>query len=227
MRRPAAILLALLAAIALPAAKPMPPFDGSGTSGPEDARASYRGQGVSLCVADLRAVPSLTPDDLEGICGCAFDRFMEGRETAQLPAIPPGRFRGVMEGQLMSCTARVRPERMTDVARRVTTVPERPPDVVIPPPPVDDAKPPVDDVQPAGENGARSGDGFRDWLNSLGLPAWLTGLSIWWMIAIGIFVFGLLIMAVRRRDPRKDLSAPPSTMTRTAHIAPRRPDLPR
>jgi hypothetical protein len=222
MRRPAAIILALTALTALTAAKPVPPVDG----GPGDARDSYRGRSVSLCIADLRAVPSLTPDDLEGICGCALDRFMDGRGTAQLPEIVPGRFRGVMEGPLLSCTARVRPERMTDVARRITTVPERPPDVIIPPPPVD-TKPPIDEVQPGQENGSRSGNGFWAWLSGLGLPAWLTGLSIWWMIAIGIFVFGLLIMALRRRDPRKDLSAPPSTMRSRAHVAPRRPDLPR
>lgn len=226
MRRRTALFLALLAATALPAAKPVPPGDGPNISAPDDARERYRGQGISLCVADLRAVPSLTPDDLEGICGCAVERFMEGRAAAQLPEIVPGRFRGVMEGQLLLCTGRVRPERVTDIARRVTTVPERPPDIVIPPS-TDAAKPPVDEVQPARQDEGGSGGGFWDWLSGLGLPAWLTGLSVWWMAAIGIFVFGLLILALRRRDPRKDLSAPPSSMKRSVHVAPRRPDLPR
>jgi hypothetical protein len=65
-------------------------------------------------------------------------------------------------------------------------------------------------------------------VRSLSLPDWLTGASLLWWIAIGIFVFGLLILKLRRRDPRRDLTGPPSSMRRGAPLQPpRRPDLPR
>jgi len=57
IHRAAAILLALAAATLLPAAKPVPPADPPG-GGADDARERWRGQGISVCVAELRAVPS-------------------------------------------------------------------------------------------------------------------------------------------------------------------------
>jgi hypothetical protein len=229
MRRPVAVLLALLAATALPAAKPVPPTDAPGDSAPDDARDRYRGQGISICIAELRAVPDLSPDDLESICGCAIDGYLE-RVGATPPApIERSRFPAAVRSQLISCTARTRPERMGDVARLTLATPQTPP---APPPvqtpqPADD-KPLAEEAAPAEEGGTGPGDRFWAWLSGLALPAWLTGASLLWWIAIGIFVFGLLILALRRRDPRKDLSAPPSHMRRgMPPVAPRRPDLPR
>ncbi len=73
-----------------------------------------------------------------------------------------------------------------------------------------------------------SGGGFLAWLGNLGWPGWLTGASVLWWVAIGIFLFGLLILKVRRRDPRNDLVGPPGHMRRGAPPQPpRRPDLPR
>ena len=43
------------------------------------------------------------------------------------------------------------------------------------------------------------------------------------LAGLGILVFGLLVLRVRRRDPRRDLMGPPSSMPQR----PRRPDLPR
>ncbi len=223
MRRSATLPFALLAATLLPAAKPVPVEPPPPSA--EDRLQSYRGQGISVCIAELRAVPDLGPDDLESICGCAFDRFLRGRNPASLPEIAPGRFRGVMEGPLLSCTAETRPDRTSQVARRGISMPAPP--VVSAPPPLD-AKPQVEESAPVEDVADNGGGGFWAWLSSLALPAWLTGASLLWWIAIGIFVLGLLILAFRRRDPRQDLSAPPSHMRRGMPPAPpRRPDLPR
>jgi len=229
MRRAAAILLALLAAAALPAAKPVPPGDAPVQ---DDAQERWRGRGISVCVAELRALPDLGPDDLESICGCAFDRFAQAGGTTPPPPVERGAMPASLRGPLIACTARTRPDRAGDVARLVTV---RPQTIAPTPPPAAEA--PLD-AKPADEDGdtapaesqesGEAGGGFRDWVSTLSLPAWLTGASVLWWIAIGIFVFGLLILKVRGRDPRKDLSAPPSYMRRgTPPPPPRRPDLPR
>lgn len=228
MRPPTAILLALLAAAALPAAKPVPPESAPAGGGQDEARASWRGQAIAVCVDTLHAIPDLSPDDLEGICGCASDRFLEGSGTAPLPPVGRGGLPPMMQGQLIACTSRIRPESANAVARLSVAAPQsQPPAMEVPPA---DAKPVTGeaDAAPAETDGGGNGGGFWNWLRSIGLPAWLTGASGLWWIAIGIFVFGLLILKIRRRDPRRDLSAPPSAMRRNMPAArPRRPDLPR
>lgn len=228
MRRSTAILLALLAAAALPAAKPVPPADVPGGGAQDDARERWRGQGISVCVAALRPVPELSPDDLEGICGCAIDRYLEGAGSTQQAALEPGPFPAALRSGVISCTFQVRPERVSDVARLTRAAPPTPPPVVETPP-ANELKPVDDDNGPANAEtgGESSGGGFWAWLGNLGWPAWLTGASVLWWIAIGIFVFGLLVLRFRRRDPRKDLSAPPSYMRKGMPPPPRRPDLPR
>jgi hypothetical protein len=84
-QRTTALLLALTALAALPAAKPMPPDGGSGA--PDEARENWRGQTISICVAELHAVPELSPDELESICGCATDRVLRGPGTGPLPPV--------------------------------------------------------------------------------------------------------------------------------------------
>ena len=221
--RPAAILLALLAAGTLPAAKPLPPADA-----PADAAAAnrerLRGQGISLCVEELRAVPSLGPDDLEAICGCAVDRSLEGAAGDM-----PVRLEPRLEARIISCTAALRPPRLSDVAEwraaRVTQGPAPVSDV-----PAMDGKPDAgeEEADAADPGSAGSGGGLGAWLGNLALPAWLTGASLLWWIALGIFVFGLLILKIRRHDPRRDLDAPPAHLRRGASSQPpRRPDLPR
>lgn len=210
---PAVVSLAMLA---VPVAAAAP------TAGPaEVARERYRGQGMSACLAELRRVPGLSPDDLEGICGCALDGLMR---AAQLPPMASARFRSALDSQLVSCTFDLRPDRMGDIMTRRITVPE-PRDV-----PEIDAKPTLTEGGPPAEEEEARGGGFDlwAWLGGLGLPAWLTGLSIWSWVAIGLLVFGLLGFARRRRDDRDDLTGPPPSMRRGAPpAAPRRPDLPR
>jgi len=225
---PAALLLILLAATALPAAKPVPPFEGPGDA-PADARERWRGQGISICVAHLRAIPDLSPDDLESICGCGIDRYLERVGSTPPAPLEQGRFPAAVRSQLISCTAQTRPERMSDVARLTTTTPQTPPPTPVTEAPPAEAKPvgEGDEAVPAEAEGGESG-GFWSWVSSLSLPAWLTSASILWWIAIGIFVLGMLILKVRRRDPRNDLVGPPPHMRRGAPPQPpRRPDLPR
>jgi hypothetical protein len=226
--RAAAILLALLAAGGLSAAKPVPPAD-SPADIAADTRARSRGQGISYCVGELRAVPGLGPEDLESICGCAVDRLPQSARDTALPGGEPQAFQRGLRGPLLSCTARFRPERVSDVAR-LTISAAAAPAPVQPPTPLDGK--PLDDnevlVEGEKASGESSGGGFRAWLRTLAWPAWLTGASVLWWVAVGIFLFGLLILKIRRRDPRNDLVAPPGHMRRGAPPQPpRRPDLPR
>ena len=225
MRRPAALLLILLAATALPAAKPVPPGDAPA----QPASEAWRSQGIPVCVARLHALPAFTPDDLETICGCTFDGYLEGHGTEPLPGLENDHIPVAMEEQLLNCTARTRPDQR-EAVRQLGAIWPPGSRMIAPPPGGNDPKPadevdvgPVADSQPRG-----SGGGFWDWVSAITLPAWLTGASILWWIALGIFVFGLLILKVRRRDPRNDLMGPPSSLRRGAPPRPpRRPDLPR
>ena len=232
-RRAAAFLLALAALAALPAAKPVAPDAPAGA--PDDSRQRLRGQGISLCVAELRAVPELSPDDLESICGCAVDRTLTGLRNLPNPQIE---VRGVLGAHMVGCTAQVRPDRTSDVARRRAAILRTPAPAADSPAadmPAADAvvegKPTDADAAPAdsgGASGESAGGGFWDWLTNWSWPAWLTGASVLWWIAGGIFLLGLLILKIRRHDPRQDLAAPPSYMRRGAPPQPpRRPDLPR
>jgi hypothetical protein len=128
---------------------------------------------------------------------------------------------------MTACTMRIHPDAMSAVARLGLDVrPVQPP--LVASPPMNERKP-VDEADagtPAGSG--QSGGGFLDWVRSLSLPAWLTGADALLWVALGIFVFGLLILKIRRRDPRDDLIGPPSSLRRGAPLQPpRRPDLPR
>jgi hypothetical protein len=223
------VLAAALAAAALIAAKPLPPAEGPAETA-ASARESWRGQGISACIGELRAVPGLGPEDLESICGCAVDRQLRMVGDGPMPSVDPQTFRRAMRGFMISCTSQLRPERVSDVAR-LSIAPTATPAPVTETPPAD-GKPAGEEetvVQAeGGGTGESSGGGLRGWISNLGWPAWLSGASVLWWIAIGIFVLGLLILKFRRRDTRNDLSAPPSHMRRGAPPQPpRRPDLPR
>jgi hypothetical protein len=216
-------LAALL--IALPAAKPVPPGDAPAPTAGE----TWRSQGVPVCVARLRAIRTFTPDDLETICACTFDDYLAGHGTEPLPGLENDHIPVAMEQQLLNCTARTRPDQREAVRQLGAIWPQGSP-MIAQPPGESDAKPADEmDTEPLADSQTRdSGGGFWDWLSALALPAWLTGASILWWIALGIFLFGLLILKLRRRDPRNDLMGPPSSMRRGAPPGPpRRPDLPR
>ena len=226
-RQAAAILLALAALGALPAAKPAPPADPRETAR-FLAREAWRGQAVSMCVARLREIRNFSPDDLEIICGCTFDTYLQGHGTEPLPGLGAERIPVAVQSQLVSCTARMRPDQLNAVRELGHRAP-----ATLPPGALTgaDAPKPAGDAAlgpPAESDRGNDGGGFRDWVRSITLPDWLTGAGVLWWIAIGIFVFGLLILKVRRSDPRNDLMGPPSSMRRgTPAQPPRRPDLPR
>jgi hypothetical protein len=192
-------------------------------------REGWRSQGVPVCVARLHAIRAFTPDDLETICGCTFDGYLEGHGTEPLPGLENDRIPVAMEQQLLNCTARTRPDQREAVRQLGAIWPPGSPMIAAAEPGANNPKPTDGtDMAPAADSQTSDGDrnsGFWDWVSAITLPAWLTGASALWWIAIGIFVFGLLILKVRRRDPRNDLMGPPSAMRRGA--PPRRPDLPR
>jgi hypothetical protein len=231
MRRAAALLLALLTATALPAAKPVPPGEAPlADAAAQPASEAWRSQGVPVCVARLRANRAFTPDDLETICGCTFDGYLEGHGTEPLPGLENDRVPVAMEQQLLNCTSRTRPDQREAVRQLgVIWAPGAPPipgggRLQDPKPPGEPGFGPSEESQASVD----SGGGFWDWVSAITLPAWLAGVSVLWWIALGIFVFGLLILKVRRRDPRNDLMGPPSSLRRGAPPRPpRRPDLPR
>ncbi|HYD12438.1 MAG TPA: hypothetical protein VEC11_06295 [Allosphingosinicella sp.] len=220
---------ALLAAGLLIAAKPLPPGDAGGGEAAQPTREEWRSRAVPVCVARLRENRAFTPDDLEAICGCTFDTYLEGHGANPLPGLENDRIPVAVEHQLLGCTARTRPDQTSAVRRLNAIWPQGAPPMPAPaeadnPKPLDEADVPVDGPS----EGSESGGGFWEWVRNFSLPAWLTGASILWWVALGIFLFGLLILKLRRRDPRKDLVAPPSYMRRGAPPQPpRRPDLPR
>jgi hypothetical protein len=208
--------------LSLAAAKPVPPDDA--VVGPADASGAWRGQAVAACIDRLHAVPALSPDTLESICGCAANEAIEANGAGALPPVEAGQLPSALRSQMIMCTSRVQSDRVGDVMRATMTMAQTPPPVTAVPP--RDVKPP--DVAPPVQSDANeAGGGFWDWIRSFSLPDWLTGASSLLWVALGIFVFGLLILRVRGRDPRKDLVAPPSSMRRGVPQPPRRPDLPR
>lgn len=228
MRRRSAALFLTLAATMLAAAKPVPGEGAVDYMAPQPSRQAWRSQGIPICVARLRDVRALTPDDLETICGCTFDAYLDGHGTNPLPGLEEDHLPIAMETQLLSCTARTRPDQRAAVAQINAVWPPgmRPP---APPPELDARKPGEDaDMGPPPGRGGEEGGGFMDWVRSISLPAWLTGADMLLWVALGIFVLGLLILKLRARDPRNDLLGPPPSMRRGAQPQPpRRPDLPR
>lgn len=225
MRRSAALFLTL-AATMLAAAKPAPPEDA--VVGPADTAGNWRSQAVAACIDTLHAIPDLSPDNLESICGCAANAAAEDNGAGALPPVERGRFPAPMRSRLGMCAAQIRPERTGEIVRLAMNA-SRPPSSPAELPGME-AKPAGDaDIGPPPENGSRNeGGGFMDWVRSISLPAWLTGADILLWVALGIFVFGLLVLKLRARDPRNDLLGPPSSMRRGAPPQPpRRPDLPR
>jgi hypothetical protein len=222
------VLAALL--LALPAAKPAPPDDAQGDAGTQPTSQAWRERGVPICVARLRPIREFTPDDLETICGCTFDTYLQGHGTEPLPGLENDHVPVALEQQLLSCTAQTRPDQRSAVLRLGAVWPAGSP--MIAREQGADSSKPVDeaDAGPPAEsrNGGESGGGFREWVRSITLPDWLTGASALLWVALGILVFGLLILKIRRRDPRNDLLGPPASMRRGAPPQPpRRPDLPR
>jgi hypothetical protein len=205
-------LLALLAAPPLLAQKP-----GAG----DDPRERWRGQGVSICVAEMNALEGVTPDDSEAACGCAFDRFMPRWPTGALPPLGRGRLPPAIASELVACAAGQDAAFAAAVARHLAAAPA----IVAAGPPVPDegGKPPADADADADAAPQRPAFDFRAWVDSFAWPRWMTGsgLPLWAWVPLIVFVFLFLRGLMRRRDG-KDLMGPPRSLDPTT----RRPDLP-
>jgi hypothetical protein len=197
---PAAAFAALAAAAPLAAKPPA----GGGADGGD----AYRERGIALCVADLRVVGDLSGDDLEGICDCALGRLMDGRPAVALPPLGPGRFRGLIESELLACTAELRPDRTGEVAGRGAAPP------VAPPPASFGDKPAP--AGPAADSPRRERGDPGAWLS-----ARLAALPTAAWIGIGFLFLFLLGALIRRRDDRRDLLGPPPSMRRVASPRPK------
>jgi hypothetical protein len=199
--------LALLATAPLAAQKP-------GTDeAPDPARELYRGQGIALCVAELRSTQSVTPDDLEAICGCAFDLFLSGRATESLPPLSPARIHSTLNAPILSCAADRSPRLAGAIGQRLTQMA---------------AAPPVEfEAQPVpGKPAAAPGFSLQRWWAGLSAPSWLggSGIPAWGWIILLLCGFLLLRALFRRRDGRGHLTGPPAHMRptgRAPHLPPR------
>lgn len=211
------IVFASLAPLAVLAAAPLAAKPQGGQ--PLDpAREYYRGDGVTLCVAEMRTVESVTWEEQEILCGCAFNRFMPGRATAALPRLDRGGFIRVMGSELLACAAGENADLAARVARRLAQAPAAAePPVLVPIAPAAGAGAAPDKPEPSGSG--RDFD-FRAWLGGLSLPGWLAGLPLWAWLPIALLVFALLRALIRRRDPRQDLLGPPRSMRPGGRLGP-------
>ncbi|HVQ06972.1 MAG TPA: hypothetical protein VMS43_00910 [Allosphingosinicella sp.] len=205
--RPALLLAATLAALAAAPLAAKPPA-------PVGAPDVYRERGVAICVAESTISGELTGDDLQAICGCAVDRFIDDRGATALRSLGSGFLRGAIANELAACTAELGPERANDGAGRAAAPPE----------PVPEAKPPVPTPMPvdsaaAAPEGARFDSGA--WLRGLDIRARLAALPAWAWIAIGFLILLLFGALVRRRDDRRHLLGPPPSMRPRAAPRPR------
>ena len=200
-----ALLAAALAAAPLAAQKPA-------EEDKTDPRLRWREQGIAVCVAELSAVEGMTPDALEAICGCAFERLMPNRPTGALPELGGGRLRGAIGGPVLACAVREQPEQASAVARWLA---DRPPVPPVTPAPAPEPEPDKPDGAIAPE-AAGPGLGLRAWWDGLAWPRWLSGsgLSLWVWLPLGLLV-PVLLARLLRRDASRDLIRPPPHMRRT------------
>ena len=210
MRTVLAVSLAALAAAPLAAQKP--PADAA------DPREQWRGQGISICVADLASAEEVTPDEKEAICACAFDRHLQNRPTGALPDLE-GRFRPLLGSQVFACTLEQAPDRASTVSRWLMAPAPAPIATAAPPPAEEGGKPVETDL------GDSPGFDLGAWFDGLSLPARLGDLPRWLWIALGLLAFLLLRFLMRGRDRRDNLMGPPRSMT-LGKAVPRRPGPP-
>jgi hypothetical protein len=218
-RIPFAAALALLAApVPAAVAPPKPPAEG----GADLARNEWRGRAIGLCVAAMRSPEGVTPDELESICGCGVDRLMAGQATGALPALAPEGVGTELRGPLLACVSDESPAAAAALASRVAGL-AQPPQADAEAKPADTALP-VSTPAPAEapkRSAADLGAWLSGWIGESGMPVWAWG-------ALALIAF-LLLRGLVRRDARRDLIGPPSSLrpgARPVAPRPRRPDPP-
>ena len=185
-----AIAFGLLLVVAVAAeAKPV--------DAPESAReARYLMRGVRACISAHRPGPAHDPQDafVAQNCRCAVDRFIAGRDMADLPSLRDDP--KLIEEAFAACRAEraggQAPASAVAEADRGAKDPEAP------------ASP--------GLWAQLSGLDPIGWLGRTGLPTWAWGV-------IAAFVL-LILLKLRGRRDRGDLIAPPRSMTPPARVNP-------
>ncbi len=197
MRLKAAAAFALLAAAATPAVAKPP----AGSQDPE--RMMYRLQAVGACVAAHPPGRGYDPEASRVVadCECAVDRFIAGRDVADLPRLVPGQDKGLLDPPFAQCRA-----------ERTGTSPA--PAAAAPGSPESSAAEP--DAGPDAAAEAKS-PGFDPlaWISGLSLPSW------WWAIPAAAAALLLLGLLRRRRRGSDDLLGPPRSMRPDARPGPR------
>lgn len=176
---------------------------------PDPERERYRGQGISLCVAEMNALEGVTPDESEAICGCALERFMANRPTGALVPLGDGQLRVAAGSRVLACAMSEAPARAGAVSRWMAAAAPAP--VVEPlPTAADEGGKPV-----ATEDGSEPEADRRSWFEGLTLPRWLrdSSLPLWAWIPLLVFVF-LFLRGLFRRGEGRDLDGPPPSMRR-------------
>jgi hypothetical protein len=196
MRLKDAAAFALLAAAATPAiAKP--------PAGAGDAdRNLYRLQAVGACVAAHPPGRTYDPQDSRIVadCECAVDRFIAGRDVADLPPLLPGQDKGLLDEPFAQCRA-----------ERTGTGPA----------PAAAAGSPDN---AAARDGAGPGPADEDKSPGFDPLAWFSGIGLprWAWAAIPAFAAALLLFVLLRRRRRSDdLLGPPRSMRPNARPGPR------
>ena len=193
-----AIAFGLLAVATAAGAKPV---DDNSVDGRIAARAMlYRMQGVRACIAAHRPGRDHDPRDafVTQNCQCAVDRFIAGRDPADLPSLRDDP--KLIEEAFATCRA----ERAGGQAPATA---------------VAEADRGAKDPESPESPGATQELG--EWLFRIDPIGWLgrTGLPTWAWGVIAAFVL-LLMLKLRGRRDRGDLIAPPRSMTPPARVNP-------
>jgi hypothetical protein len=195
-RRAPLILIALLAAAPLAAQKPT-------ADEVDPARSRFRDRALAVCVVDLNGAERVSHETSESVCGCAVGRFMPRWTTGALPRLEGARLPAAMSADLVACAAEEDPALAASVARRVASAPRASPAAA----PAAVSLPTDKPRAESDESGAGLFDGLSlDWLDGSGLPIWVLG-------PLGLFVL-LFFRGLMRRGEERDLLGPPAGMRR-------------
>lgn len=188
-----AVAIAGLAA-ATAAAKPAAPPD-------DAARALYRLQGVGACVAAHPPGGIYDPQDSHILadCECAVDRYIAGRDVADLPRLVPGQDKGLLDEPFAQCRA----ER-SGATRAPAAAASRA---------ADESSSGSAVASPAPAERKSSGFDPLAWIGGLDLPRWA-----WGAIPLAAILWFAML---RRRRRGADLLGPPPSMRSSVRPSPR------
>jgi hypothetical protein len=214
-QRASVLLIALLAATPVLAQKP-------DAEELDPARSRFRDRALAVCVVDINGARPVQPEISESVCGCAVGRFMRRGPTADLPRLEGPRIPPVMGGDVVACAAEEDPRLAAAMVRRMAQAPVAEPRPAAPP--IAPIRPDKPQAPPDEDEDNSLGFDPGAWFEGLSWPRWLTdtGLPIWILVPLGLFVL-LFLRGLTRRSEDRDLLGPPPGMRRTQVTPPRRP----